>query len=314
MSQGRDTSTRVAVTSRSFSRHPVLRSELLQRYERVTFNNAGSSLRGDSLVQFLRGHEKAITALEPIDDQVLGSLPELKVIAKYGVGLDMIDMQAMRRHGKRLGWKAGINKRSVSELALSLMISCLRHVVPANREVVQGTWRQHTGGLLTGRTVGLVGCGNVGQDLVRLLGPFGCTILAHDIVDYSEFYSTSRVEAVGLDELLSRSDVVTLHVPLDDSTRGMFDRRRIALMKSSAVLINTARGGIVDEKALEDALAGGKLAGAAFDVFDVEPPQNAGLLGQSRFIATPHIGGSAAEAILAMGRAAIDGLDQNAVP
>lgn len=314
MSVARDATTRVAVASRSFSKHPVLRAELLRRYERVTFNDAGASLRDEELVRFLRGHQKAITALERLDAKVLGDLPELEVIAKYGVGLDMIDMEAMRRYGKRLGWKAGVNKRSVTELVLSLMIAGLRGVLPANRELLQGKWLQRAGGQLSGRTVGIVGCGHVGQDLVGLLRPFGCTLLVNDIVEHRDFYAANGIEAVALDDLLARSDIVTLHVPLDDGTRGLLDRRRIGLMRPTAFLINAARGGIVDEQALEEALMAERLAGAAFDVFDVEPPQNSRLLAHPRFIATPHIGGSAGEAILAMGLAAIDGLDENAIP
>jgi D-3-phosphoglycerate dehydrogenase len=124
---------KVAVCSRSFSANPVLRAELLARYPSATFNDAGLQLRGDSLVEFLKGHDKAITALEVIDDYVLGQLPELKVLSKYGVGLDMIDMAAMRAHGKRLGWTGGVNRRSVSELVISFAIAMLRHVPAANR-------------------------------------------------------------------------------------------------------------------------------------------------------------------------------------
>jgi len=123
-----NTTDKVAVTSRSFSRNPVLRAELLARYARVTFNEAGRQFRGDELVEFLRGHEKAITALEQIDDYVLSRLPELKVIGKYGVGIDMIDLDAMRRYDKRLGWTGGVNRRSVAELTISLSIAMLRQV------------------------------------------------------------------------------------------------------------------------------------------------------------------------------------------
>lgn len=305
---------KVAVTSRSFSRHPELRAELLARYGDVTFNDAGRKLERDDLVAFLRGHDKAITALERIDDYVLSRLPELKVIGKYGVGLDMIDMDAMRRHGKRFGWTGGVNRRSVSELALSFSIAMLRHVPAASREVLTGGWRQPTGGLLSGRTVGIVGCGHVGKDLVLLLRPFGCAILVNDIRDYAEFYARHGIEPVRLESLLARADVVTLHVPLDTSTRGMFDAVRLAAMKPGAILINTARGGIVDERALKSALIEKRLAAAAFDVFADEPPQDTELLQLPNFLATPHIGGSAAEAILAMGRAAIQGLDENEIP
>ncbi len=301
----------VGVCSRSFSANPVLRAELLARYRRVRFNETGKTLSGEALVEFLAGCDKAITALEKIDETVLARLPDLKVIGKYGVGLDMIDMAAMHRFGKRLGWKAGVNKRSVAELVIAFAIVMLRRVPVASHEVREGIWRQSTGGLLSGRTVGVIGCGHVGKDLVPLLRAFGCQVIAHDILSFPDFYRTHEVVAVSLEELLVRSDVVTLHVPLDDTTRGMLDAQRLALLKPSSILINLARGGLVDEQALKAALKEGRLLAAAFDVFASEPPQDMELIHLPNFLATPHIGGSASEAILAMGRAAIDGLDDH---
>lgn len=305
---------RVAVCSRSFSRNPALRAELQARYEHVTFNDSGKQFEGDALVDFLRGHDKAITALEKIDDKILEQLPELKAIGKYGVGLDMIDMAAMHRYGKRLGWTGGVNRRSVSELVISFAIALLRHVPAAQREVLSGTWRQHVGRYLTGRTVGIIGCGHIGKDLVSLLKVFSCPVLVNDIRDYPEFYKAHDVIPVSLETLLTRSDIVTLHVPLDESTRGMLNADRLALLNVDAVLINAARGGLVDEQALKQMLRDNRLAAAAFDVFSVEPPQDRELLELPNFLVTPHIGGSAEEAVLAMGRAAIDGLDQNEIP
>jgi D-3-phosphoglycerate dehydrogenase len=306
--------SKVAVCSRSFSRNPVLRGELLSRYRDVTFNDAGLELSGDTLVEFLRGHERAITALEIVDASVLTRLPELSVISKYGVGLDTIDLAAMRAYGKRLGWTGGVNRRSVSELVISFAIAMLRHVPSANREVLSGRWRQHVGGYLSGRTVGIIGCGHIGKDLVLLLKVFGCPILVHDIRQYPEFYAQHSIEAVDLEALLRRADVITLHVPLDQTTRGMLGAEQLGWLKPSAVLINTARGGIVDEAALKEMLQHHLIAAAAFDVFSIEPPTDKGLLALPNFLATPHIGGSAEEAILAMGRAAILGLEENQVP
>jgi phosphoglycerate dehydrogenase-like enzyme len=309
-----NTTEKIAVCSRSFSKNTVLRAELLARYAKVTFNDAGRQLAGDSLVEFLSGHDKAITGLELIDDYVLSRLPELQVIGKYGVGLDMIDLDAMRRHGKRLGWMGGVNRRSVSELVISFAVAMLRHIPAAQREVLSGTWRQHVGGLLSGRTIGIIGCGFIGKDLVELLQPWNCTILANDILDFPDFYAHYGVTPVGLEELLQRSDVITLHLPLDESTRNMISAARFALMKPSAILINAARGGLVDETALKEMLVTKRLAAAAFDVFAVEPPQDQELLVLSNFLVSPHIGGSAEEATLAMGRSAISGLDENAIP
>lgn len=305
---------RVAVCSRSFSRNPILRAELQARYANVTFNDAGSSLAGDELVAFLRNHDKAITGLELIDDKTLAQLPQLRVIGKYGVGLDMIDMEAMRRHGIRLGWTGGVNRRSVSEMVISFAVSMLRHFPAAQREVLAGTWRQHVGGLLSGRTIGIIGCGFIGKDLVELLQPWGCAVLAHDILEFPDFYTRFKVEPTSLEELLIRSDVVTLHVPLDESTHNMLSAARLRLMKPTAILINAARGGLVDEVALKKMLIDKRLAAAAFDVFAEEPPRDQELIGLPNFFVTPHVGGSAEEAILAMGRAAIDGLESNEIP
>lgn len=301
--------TPVAVASRSFSRHSILRAELLARYSHVTFNDTGQSLAGLALIDFLRGHNKIITALEVLDEAVFSSLPELKVVSKYGVGLEMIDLDAMVRRGVRLGWTGGVNKRSVAELTLAFMIALLHRVPQSNAEVRAGQWRQVVGAQLTGHTVGIIGCGHIGKDLAVLLTPFDCRVLAHDILDFPEFYAKHQVLPVGLKELLCESDVVTLHVPLDDSTHNMLNAERLALLKPTAILINTARGKLVDEVALKSMLKEGRLAGAAFDVFAVEPPDDFELLHLPNFLATPHIGGSSEEAILAMGRAAIRGLE-----
>lgn len=310
----KDTTTKVAVASRSFSRHPVLRAELLERYANVTFNDAGLSLKGAALVDFLKGHTKVVTALERMDDAVFAGLAGLEVLSKYGVGIDMIDLEAMRKRGIRLGWTKGVNRRSVSELVISTAIALFRHVPQGNKEVREGAWRQLMGRQLSEKTVGIVGCGFVGKDLAVLLKAFGCKVLAHDILDFPEFYQEHGVVPVSLEELLRESDVVTLHLPLDESTRDILTAQRLALMKKDALLINMARGGLVDEAALKAMLKENRLAGAAFDVFAVEPPEDHELLRLPNMLALPHIGGSAEEAVLAMGRAAIAGLDDNRIP
>jgi len=306
--------TRVAVTSRSFSRHPVLRRELLARYPDAVFNDSGLVLAGDALIRFLDGHDKAITGLEKLDAGVFAALPKLKVIAKYGVGFDMIDLAAMARVGVRLGWTGGTNKRSVAELVIALAIALLRHVRNANRAVEAGTWPQFPGRQLSDRVVGVVGCGHVGKDVARLLRAFDCRVLVHDIRDFPDFYRRHGVEPTGLERLLKESDVVTLHLPLDVSTRNILSAARLSLLKPEAILINAARGGLVDEQALKAMLKSGRLAGAACDVFADEPPADLELVRLPNFIATPHIGGAAEEAALAMGRAAIAGLEDNRIP
>lgn len=305
---------RIAVASRSFSRNPILRAELLAQYSAVTFNESGTSLAGAELAAFLAGHDGAITALEHLDDALFTQLPELKVVSKYGVGIDMIDLAAMRGRGIRLGWTGGVNKRSVSELVISTAIALYRHVPECNAEVRDGLWRQTLGRQISDKIWAIVGCGHVGKDLAGLLKGFGCRVLAHDIRDFPEFYAATAIEPVNLDVALAEADIVTLHLPLDPSTRGLLNKSRLRTMKRGALLINHARGGLVDEAELKAMLQDGHLAGAAFDVFDGEPPQDLELLRLPNMLATPHIGGSAEEAVLAMGRAAIAGLATAILP
>jgi len=309
-----DNKTKVAVCSRSFSKNKVLRDELLGKYSQVTFNDNGIRMDEESLIDFLKGYDKAIISLEKITDQVLFKLPDLKVISKFGVGIDTIDLAAMNKRKRYLGWTPGVNKRSVSELVICFMVMMLRHVPTSNQDIINGNWNQQMGGLLSGRTVGIIGCNNIGKDVIKLLKPWGCKFLVYDIEYSLDFNSEYEVLAVELEELLKLSDIVTVHLPLNNSTRNIISRAQVGLMKSTAILINTARGGLIDENALKDALVNNLIAGAAFDVFATEPPADKELLALPNFLATTHIGGSTEEAIIAMGRAAIKGLDENSIP
>lgn len=257
---------RIAVTSRAFAKNAVLRSKLLEKYSNVTFNDTGKILAGEELSRFLQGHEKAIVSLERVDGPLLEKLPELEVISKYGVGLDSIDLKALKKSGKKLGWQGGINKRSVSELTLSLMINALRSVGLGQREILQGLWNPRSGAQLSGKTVGIIGCGHVGKDLVRLLQPFHCEILAFDKLDFPDFYQEFKVRPAALSILLERSDVVTVHVPYTEETHHLLGEKEFAQMKHGVVVVNTARGNIVDETALKAGLFSGRVKAAAFDV------------------------------------------------
>jgi phosphoglycerate dehydrogenase-like enzyme len=305
---------RVAVAARSFNRNPQLRAELQARYPGTTFSEEQEILDGDQLVAFVRGHDHVIVGLERMDERVLSQLPELRVISKYGVGLDGLDIEAITRRGIKLGWTGGVNRRSVAELTLGFAIALFHRVPECDIALRRGEWHKVAGRELTGKSVGIIGCGFVGQELVRLLAPFECRLLAHDIRDYPEFYAAHRVTPVGLDELLAAADLISLHVPLDATTRRMIGAAELAKMRAGTFIINNARGGLIDEEALVAALESGHLAGAAADVFEIEPDANPRLLALPTFIGTPHIGGSAVEAQLAMGRAAIDGLTTARVP
>ena len=299
----------LAVASRSFSKHPQLRKKVLELYPDAKFNDKGTALHGKELITFLQGCSKAITALEKIDENVLSQLPDLKVIGKYGVGLDMLDLHAMNSHGVLLGWQGGVNKRSVSELVISFSISLLHRAIFANNEVKSGRWYQIKGSQLSNKKFGIIGCGHIGKDLVKLLQPFECNIFSYDILNFPDFYKKHGVVAVELDKLLKDCDVISLHVPLDESTKNILSAEKLGLMKESAVLINLARGGLIDEKALKERILSKKIAGVALDVFDIEPPIDEEFAFLENVVITPHIGGSSEEAILTMGLSAIESLE-----
>lgn len=299
----------LAVASRSFSKHPQLRKKVLELYPDAKFNDKGTALYGKELITFLQDCSKAITALEKIDENVLSQLPDLKVIGKYGVGLDMLDLHAMNSHGVLLGWQGGVNKRSVSELVISFSISLLHRAIFANNEVKSGRWYQIKGSQLSNKKFGIIGCGHIGKDLVKLLQPFECNIFSYDILNFPDFYKEHGVVAVELDKLLKDCDVISLHVPLDESTKNILSAEKLNLMKESAVLINFARGGLIDEKALKERILSKKIAGVALDVFDIEPPIDEEFALLENVVITPHIGGSSEEAILTMGLSAIESLE-----
>jgi phosphoglycerate dehydrogenase-like enzyme len=255
----------------------------------------------------MRGYEGALVSLEWINDRVLAALPELRVIVKLGVGLDKIDPHAMRKHGVRLGWKAGVNALSVAELTVCTAIMGLRHVLPRNLLMRAGKKpMQAMGRLLTGRTFGIHGVGHVGREVVRLLQPFNCEIIANDIEDRSAFYAKYGVKAVSLEELWERSEILSLHLTVTKTTMGLYGPAVLDKLRPGCILINTARGQIVDEQAIKERIKDGRLSAAAIDAFQREPTEDDEFLNLPNFIATPHLGAASEEARWAMGVAAIE--------
>lgn len=296
----------IAVASRSFSLDPFLKSELEKKHSRVKFNDTGKSLSGHELVQFLSGAEKAIIALEKINLELLKQLPDLKLISKYGVGLDNIDFTALRDSDVKLAWTGGVNRTSVAELALHFMLGCVRGSFHSHHEVQKNTWVQFKGQNLTGKTVGILGLGHVGQELIPMLKSFNVKVLGFDL----HKRGIDGVQQMALEDVLKLSDVVTLHLPHTTKTHNILSKEKLVLMKKGSFLINTARGGLVDETALYELLQNKHITSAAFDVFNEEPPKNNLLLSLDNFYSTAHIGGSSVQSIHAMGMAAIAGLDQ----
>jgi D-3-phosphoglycerate dehydrogenase len=307
---------RVAVTTPYFDFYPELKAEFAAAWPEVKFRTDRAKLTEDQLIDYLRGYDAALIGLDRFTDRVCSALPDLKIVSLCSAGVDHIDPAILKKHGKKMWWAAGVNKVSVSELAVCYMVFTLRRIHMFSSILRKGGWTGPIGfgADLRGQTVGLHGCGHIGKEVVKLLQPYGVKILACDRVDYSDFYREYGVEKVDQDELWARSDVVSIHLSLNDTTRGLYDAAALDRMKPGAVLINCARGGMVDEEALRARLLYGHLAGAAFDVFAVEPANGHPLLDVPNFFGSPHIGATTRDSWEAMLRSGIRGLTDAYAP
>jgi phosphoglycerate dehydrogenase-like enzyme len=298
----------VAVTPPPICNSSTLRNELSDLFPQLLLNDTGRYLTEDELIRFAGEADALLVGRDRITGKVLSALPQLKIIAKYGVGLDNIDQEALKRHSVKLGWTAGVNRRSVAELTLSFMLGLCHNIFQSGWALKQGQWVKEGGRLLQGKTVGIVGCGNIGQEVVRLLKPFECRVWILDILDKSDFCKETGAFEKSLAEVVAGGDIISMHVPLTEETRHMINATTFRQMQPAAFLINTSRGDVVDQAALKEALVNETIAGAALDVFSQEPPEDMELLAHPHLMVTPHIGGNAVEAVEAMARAAFQHL------
>jgi phosphoglycerate dehydrogenase-like enzyme len=299
---------KIAVTPPSFCKSQLLKTELLGHFPNAVFNEKDEYLSGPELIDFLTDADAALIGRDPINAELIRSLPKLRMIAKYGVGLDNLDQKALGRAGIELRVTSGTNRRSVAELTLGFMIGLCHNMSSGSEQLKSGNWHREGGQELSGKSIGIIGCGNVGQELVRLLQPFQCRIWVRDIADRSEFCREFGAVETGFDEIIEEVDILTLHVPLTENTENLIDKPVLEKMKPSAFLVNTSRGRVVHQGDLHHALVAGEIAGAGLDVFWEEPPTESEFLRLPNLIVTPHIGGNAREAVSAMGRAAIHNL------
>jgi phosphoglycerate dehydrogenase-like enzyme len=255
------------------------------------------------LARLLDGVSAAIVSTDPFDAAVLGRARGLRVIARVGVGTDSIDVDAATRHGVAVCITPGANAATTADHTIALMLAALRRIPEHDRAVRAGGWprgQDATPWELSGATIGLVGYGTIGRLVARRLDGFAVRILASDPAASAD----GGVRIVELDELLRTSQVVSLHAPLTPATAGLMDRRRIGLMRPDAVLVNTARGGLIDESALIDALEGHRIRAAGLDVFADEPPALARMRRLPNLILTPHMGGVSERSVAEMTRQA----------
>lgn len=251
----------------------------------------------DQLIEYLEDTVAIITGLEPITKKVIYSATDLKVIAKHGIGVDNIDLYAAKNKGIRVINAPGTNCEAVADLVFGLMLSLARRIPESDRLVKSGQWCKIVGKSVWGKTLGIIGLGAIGKSVARRAVGFNMKILAYDIFKDENFVKAYNIKWSSIPEILSESDYITLHVPLTDSTRNLIGYEEFKLMKPTAYLINTARGGVVDEEALYEALKNNKIAGAALDTFKKEPPLNSPLLNLKNVILTPHTAGYTDQAL-----------------
>ena len=298
----------IVVTSPSFSKNKILRNEILRYFSEVKLNDSGERLSGEKLLNFIQNAEGIIIGLEKFDKEIINRLPGLQIISKYGVGLDNIDIEYCKQKNIHIGWTPGVNKASVAEMTLAFMIALSRNIFLTSNQLKKNVWNKDGGFDLSRKTVGIIGVGNVGKEVIRFLKPFNCKILANDIIDKTGYYKENNLIKATKEGIYRQSDIVTLHVPLTVDTEGLINSNVLRMMKKSSYLINTSRGRVVKQDNLKWALKNGIIAGAAIDVYNEEPPEDADFLDLPNLICTPHIGGNSQEAVLSMGRSAIQHL------
>ncbi len=288
----------ILISTSSFGRSGRQPLDLLEQTGcDVALNPHGRTLTSDEILALLAEKDGVIAGTEKLTRDVLAGVPRLKVVSRCGTALDSVDLAAAQELGIHVFNTPDAHVDGVAELTLAGILDVLRMVSQSDRAVRAGEWTKPMGRLLRGKTVGIIGLGRVGKAVASLLQPFGVWLLAHDPREDQAFAVLHGVSYVGLDVLLQEADVVTVHAP--GAQGAILDAAAIGRIKPGAVVVNTARGGLVDEEALADALEQGRLGGAYLDVFG-EEPYSGRLAKLPNAVLTPHIGAYASECRLRM--------------
>lgn len=298
---------RVLIGSRSFGQvFPEHITMLEEAGCEVIPNGVGRAYRAHELRDALVGVDAIITGTDELTAEIIQGADSLKTIAKHGIGIETIDLEAARARGIVVSATPQASTDSVADLTLALLLAVARKIVPAHLNTVGGGWKAYTGMELRDKVMGIIGLGRIGQQVCLRAKGFGMRIIAHDPYANQEFVRREQVRLVSMPELLDTADVVTLHVAADQVQVPLLGAAELAAMKPGAVLLNTARGVLVDEHALADALRSGHLGGAGIDAFENEPPVGSPLLELENVVLTPHIGGRTYDGLRRMGEQTIE--------
>lgn len=288
-------------------RHEPCQEVLLSAGFEIVYPPVGIDLYDeDRLIQYLPGIDAMLAGMEPLSARVLRT-SSLKAIARFGVGYDAIHIPTATELHIPVAITPGTNQVSAAEHTMALLLGVMRGLPGRDRTVRDGSWIRPPLARLEGKTLGLLGLGRIGKEVVPRAQAFGVRVLAHDPHIDHDFAIKHQIEVVSFDDLLTRSDIVSLHLPCLPETQSIINRESLAKMRKGAVLINTARGGLVDETALADTLESGHLFAAGLDAFVVEPPAaNNRLISLPNVLLTPHTAGLDYESVRAMGKLAAE--------
>lgn len=273
----------------------------------VVLNSYGRSLKEEESIELLQGAVGVIAGTEPLNEKVLGKTSSLKVISRCGTGIDNVDLGAAKKFGIKVFNTPDAPTLAVAELTLGLILALYRRIAESDRCVRSGKWVRQMGQLLSGKKLGIVGLGRIGKKLVELAAPFNVEVMACEPSPDTEFIQRYNIQLLTFNELLKNADIVSLHLSCPKEIHCLIGRNELALMKPSAILINTSRGWMIDEGALKEALTNKNIAGVALDVFQ-EEPYNGPLKNFDSVILTTHIGSSARETRIQMEMEAVDNL------
>lgn len=284
--------------------------EALRPYGEVVLHGTKAADKQE-LIERLEGAQALINirAYSRFDEEVLSALPGLRHLAILGTGTDNVDLKAATALGIVVSNTPGASTTSVAEHGFALMLAAARHIVAADRAMRGGQWKHIQGTELKGKTIGIVGLGLIGQEMASMARGFGMNVIGWSLTKDEERARKAGVKLVELDELISTADVISLHVRASDKTAGMIGARELGMMKPTAIIVNTARGPLIDEAALADALASGRIAAAGLDAFTQEPlPPDSPLLKLDNVVVTPHMAWVTAEASQRLRQMPVDNL------
>lgn len=301
--------SKILVTPRSITTngHPSL-SRLIELGHEVVFCTPGQMPGEEELLSLLPGCAGYLAGVERVTSRVLEAAKELKVISRNGSGVDNLDLAAAAERGIAVCRAEGANARSVAELVVGLMFGMARSIPFSDQQLKANQWQRRRGVELAGRTLGLIGCGQIGRIVAELALGLGLDVVAYDVQQDATFAPGPRFRYDQFDAVLRKADFLSLHCPPMPDGRPILTAAELDKMKTGACVINTARAGLIDSAALLDALDTGRLAGAAVDVYEVEPPEDDPLVTDDRVIATPHIGAYTVESVDRLMDVAVAGL------